>query len=217
MEKAIHFTPRNDPSIRLEGILGLPTAALEHPPGVVLCHPHPLYGGSMDTPLIQRLYAELLAEGFITLRFNFRGVGRSQGQHAGGVREVEDVAGAVEFLANCEDAAPARIYIVGYSFGALVGLKYAPTDPRIAGVVAIGLPLYAVGEGFLADYRKPKLFIAGEKDPICPPPELYAFLKHIPQPWEVQTLPRADHLFLGYEGEVALRVAEAIRRWAQKP
>ena len=104
--------------------------------------------------------------------------------------------------------------MVGYSFGAWVGLHYADHDPRICGVVAIGLPVEHLEEGFLSGYTRPKLFIAGEHDSICPPDMLRRLVERMPPPKEVRILRGTDHFLMGREKEVAEAVADFI--WPEK-
>jgi hypothetical protein len=126
------------------------------------------------------------------------------------VAEVNDVAGAVESLLQEEGVDQGRLYLVGYSFGAWVGLHYAEHDLRICGVVAIGLPLWQSEEGFLTSYTRPKLFITGENDSVCPPDVLRRFVEGLPPPKEVRILRGTDHFLIGREKEVAEAVADFI-------
>jgi alpha/beta superfamily hydrolase len=119
---------------------------------------------------------------------------------ARGWGELNDVAGAVDFLLREEDVDQGKLYLVGYSFGAWVGLHHAEHDPRICGVVAIGPPLWQLEESLLSGYARPKLFIAGENDSICPPDMLRRFVESLPLPKEVRILRGTDH-FLYRTGE----------------
>src|SRR5215510_1471976 len=126
--------PRGAQLVRFQSADGLSLegrlTAGERDRGVVLCHPHPLYGGSMLTPVILTVEAAFRAAGFTTLAFNFRGVGGSEGTHGEGRTEVEDVAGALVRLgAALED--PALVAVAGYSFGSLVGGQAAAADPLV--------------------------------------------------------------------------------------
>ena len=208
-ETRLFFTSsKKEEAIQLEG-------ALHHPggmnlPAAVVCHPHPLYGGSMDVSLVVSIARTLAARGIIALRFNFRSVGRSEGRFGKGVAELDDVAGAVDFLVQEEGVDQGRLYLVGYSFGAWVGLHHAEHDPRICGVVAIGLPMGQSEEGFLSGYTRPKLFIAGEGDSVCPPDILRRFAEGLPPPKEVRILRGTDHFLMGREKEVAEAVVDFI-------
>jgi alpha/beta superfamily hydrolase len=207
-ETRLFFVSRGEKPIRLEGILHRPSG--KHLPAAVICHPHSLYGGSMDVSLVVSIARTLAERGIMVLRFNFRGVGQSGGGFGEGVGELDDVAGAVDFLLREEDVDQGKLYLVGYSFGAWVGLHHAEHDPRICAVVAIGLPLWQLEESFLSGYTQHKLFIAGEHDSICPPDTLRRFVESLPPPKEVRVLREADHFLAGREKEVAEAVADFI-------
>ena len=164
----------------------------------------------MDVSVVVSIAQTLTKRGVIALRLNFRGVGRSEGEFGEGMGELNDVAGAVDFLIRAEDVNQGKLYLVGYSFGAWVGLHYAVHDPRLCGVVAIGLPLWQSDEGFLSICARPKLFIAGEDDSVCPPDVLRRFVEGLPPPKEVRILRKTDHFLIGREKEVAEAVADFI-------
>lgn len=203
------FTSRGEEAIRLEGILHYPSG--KNLLAAVICHPHSLYGGSMDVSLVVSIARTLAQRGIMAFRFNFRGVGRSEGEFGEGVGELNDVAGAVDFLLRAEGVNETRVYLVSYSFGAWVGLHHAEHDPRICGVVAIGLPMWQLEDGFLSSYAKPKLFIAGENDSVCPPDMLRRFVEGLPPPKEMHILKETDHFLMGREKGVAETVADFIR------
>jgi len=113
-ETRLFFTPRGEEAIRLEGVLHRPSG--ESLPAAVICHPHSLYGGSMDVSLVVRIARTLAERGIIALRFNFRGVGRSEGEFGEGAAELDDVAEAVDSLVQEEGVDEGRLYLVGYSF-----------------------------------------------------------------------------------------------------
>ena len=171
----LFFTSTGEDAIQLAGILHRPTG--KNLPAAIVCHPHSLYGGSMDVSLVVNIARTLAERGIMAFRFNFRGVGRSEGEFGEGVAEVNDVAGAVNALLQEEDVDEERLYLVGYSFGAWVGLRHAVRDPRVRGVIAIGLPMGQSEEGFLSSYARPKLLMAGDGDYVCPPNKLRHFSK----------------------------------------
>jgi alpha/beta superfamily hydrolase len=204
----LFFPVGGEQAIQLEGILHHPGG--DNLPAAVICHPHSLYGGSMDVSLVVSIAQTLAERGIMALRFNFRGVGQSEGAFGDGVGELDDVAGAVDFLLREEGVDAERLYLVGYSFGAWVGLHHAENDPRICGVVAIGLPMGRLEEDFLSSYAKPKLFVAGENDSICLPGTLRRFVEGLPAPKELRILRGTDHFLIGRENEVAEAVADFI-------
>ena len=207
-ETGLTFTSRGEDALQVEGILHHPGG--KNLPAAVICHPHSLYGGSMDVSVVVSIARTLAQRGVMAFRFNFRGVGRSEGEFGKGLAELNDVAGAVDILLQEESVDEGRLYLVGYSFGAWVGLHHAEHDPRIRGVVAIGLPMWQLEDGFLTSYTKPKLFIAGENDSICPPDMLRRFVEGLPPPKEMRILQGTDHFLMGREREVAEAVADFI-------
>jgi alpha/beta superfamily hydrolase len=206
-ETGFFFTSKGEEPIQLECTLHRPDG--NDLPAAIVCHPHSLYGGSMDVSLVVSIARTMAKRGIIVLRFNFRGVGRSEGAYGNGVAELDDVAGAVDLLLRV-GVDQGKLYLVGYSFGAWVGLHHAEHDPRICGVVAIGLPLRQLEEGFLSSYARPKLFIAGEDDSVCSPDVLRRFIEGLPPPKEVRILRGTDHFLIGREKEVAEAVADFI-------
>jgi alpha/beta superfamily hydrolase len=214
-EERVFFTSAEAVPLRLEGVLHSPSGDAEPRPAAVVCHPHSQHGGSIDVPVIVATARELAGRGMIALRFNFRGVGRSEGQFGAGVEEVADVAGAVEHLLTEEDVDPDRVYLMGYSFGASVGLRYVESDPRIAAIVALCLPLGdktigSLDEGFWESCRVPKLFLGGDRDHICPLSELRSLVERLPQPKELYVLEGADHFLWGREQEVASAIGDFL-------
>jgi alpha/beta superfamily hydrolase len=178
--------------VTLEAELALP----DGPPraGVVLCHPHPTYGGTMHAFVPAVLFAGLPAHGIAALRFNFRGVGRSGGAHTGGEQEPLDVAAAVADLAGA--LAPGTpVALQGWSFGGVMALTV--TDPAVAGWYAVAPPVAMLrpqGLGPLGADPRPKLIVAGSADDVCTP----ASVAELTDGWvatETVVVPGADHFF----------------------
>ena len=149
---------------------GLELEAELHPPadpepraGAVICHPHPLYGGSMHNNVVHRLITDLPPRGVAALRFNFRGTGRSEGRHGGGTDERHDVVAAVDALAARYPAAP--IIVAGYSFGADVSL--AVDDDRVAGWLAVSPPLRVVDPQRVGGDVRPVVEIEEHRGVTC--------------------------------------------------
>jgi alpha/beta superfamily hydrolase len=209
-EHYVTFCSREANPIQVEGILHLPAGKEGKGAGVVICHPHSLYGGSMGVPLVVAISEELAQRRVVALRFNFRGVGRSQGTYANGEGEMADVAGALDFLEGQASVDRERLYLVGYSFGAGVGLRHAENDPRIAAVAVVAPYVENPSESLLRSYTKPKLFLVGEGDTVCPTEWLRAFVAPLPEPKSLRILPGTDHFFWGREREVAEIVGEFL-------
>jgi len=213
-ERAITFPSRGQPSFLLEGVLHVP-ARVEQAPVVVFCHPQPASSDMHDT-LTVALAQSLAAEaGVIALRFNFRGVGKSQGQQTDGRMEPLDLAGAIDVVLAQAGVNPSKVGVVGHGFGANIALMYAPYDPRIRTVVAISLLLYRVGNGFPKAFERPKLFVTGEFDEICPRHKLEPFVEQQPGPKGIKIITGARHLMRGYEETAVNVVLKYMKTWAE--
>ena len=182
--------------------------------GVVLCHPHPLYGGSMLTPVILTVEAAFHAAGFTTLAFNFRGVGASEGAHGEGRTEVADVAGALAHLRATLDGSPERVAVAGYSFGSHVGGRAAAADPGVGFYLGVAPAVARYDYGFLAEIRGRVALISGARDEYSDPAKLEALIAALPDsPW-LRVLD-ADHFFADALDDLAAACAEAIR-WSRR-
>ena len=202
--------------IKLEGILTL-TKTHSPAPAVVVCHPHPEYGGNMHNNVVTGITHTLSKQGFITLRFNFRGVGDSEGTYGGGVEEIKDVKGAIDFLSegvqNFEPLSETNgIFLVGYSFGAMVGLQVAAKDDRITGWVGISPPVAMYDFSFLKGSSKPKLLLLGDSDFVCPREDMEKLFDSLQEPKSMSVIPGADHFFWGKEETVAEHVLNFLCR-----
>jgi len=193
--------------ITLEGLLWAPQTPTI---GVVLCHPHPLYGGDMQNNVVSALADTFQQAGMATLRFNFRGVGRSGGEHGGGEAEVEDVKAAVTYLLS-RQAVP-TVVVAGYSFGSMVGLRAGAADSRVHQLIGVALPVGFGDPSFLLNVMKPKLLISGDHDSYSPIPALQGLFAKLPEPKALVTVPGADHFFWGQEEEVAKAAVEFLQK-----
>ncbi len=195
MKEAKIFFPSGE--IKLEGLISS-DEALSTRAGIILCHPHPQYGGDMHHPVIHSALHAALEEGFVTLRFNFRGVGESEGTYTDGVGEKEDVVAAVECLnaklGDCDHS----LILLGYSFGAWVGLPIAVQDDRIKGMVVIAPPLKMYDFDFLKGCKKNKLIVSGNQDLYCPSSILEQWFDRLEEPKSLILIPGADHFFFSH-------------------
>ena len=190
--------------VPLEGHLRVPEQPAR---AVVVCHPHPQYGGNMDNNVVVGVADALRAAGVATLRFNFRGVGGSGGRHGGGAEEVRDVEAAVAELGRRVPDVP--VTLIGYSFGAAVGLRAGYRGlPGVRGLVGIAPPLAMLDMTFLADATLPVCLVAGDGDSFCGTRELQALAARIADA-SVAVIEGADHFFAGDE----VRVAEPVCRF----
>ena len=199
------------PAGRLEALLNAGSDAATH--AAVVCHPHPMFGGTMHNKVVFHAMKALNGCGFPVLRFNFRGAGLSEGKHDDGRGEVEDVRAALDWLHN-EFHLP--LVFVGFSFGAGVGLRAACPDARVAALIALGLPIAAAGRdynyAFLRDCAKPKLFISGTQDEFCPRAELERVSAGATEPKQVVFIEGADHFFEGRLNEMQASIVEWVKK-----
>jgi len=190
-------------ALKLQGLFAQPAGAKA---GVVLCHPHPLYGGNMLNRVIGAVAAALQARGLATLRFNFRGVGQSEGTYDEGRGEVNDALGALAYLASCLPSGT-PLGLCGYSFGGMVSFRAAAAGANIAALAGIA-PVIDPPE-VLTRFERPKFIIIGTADDLVDPRDV----RHLgetamPDPKEFRLLEGADHFFGGRESEVGEAVAE---------
>lgn len=194
------------PAGRLEAALRLACPARA---SAVLAHPHPLFGGSLHNPVVFHADRELNRAGFLTLRFNFRGVGSSQGLHDEGRGEVDDVAAAVSWLRRIAAGLP--LLLVGYSFGASCAIRYAAREPAARGIVAIGLPLRYLSRDEVGRAPGPLAVVQGEEDEFGSPREVREAIAPLAPLARVYEVPGAPHLFPGRAADAAALVVEAAR------
>ncbi len=196
------------PAGPLEAILELP-AADGGTHAALLCHPHPQYGGTMHNKVVYRAARAALAAGLPTLRFNFRGAGRSAGTFDGGRGEAEDVHAALAHLAS---AYPDRRLVAGgFSFGAYVAVAVGASDPLVAALISIGTPTGIYGVEHLTGIVKPILFVHGSKDPFGPIADIAAITAALPGPARLVRVDGAGHLFAGQEQAVDAAVRSFLR------
>ncbi len=197
------------PAGRLEALLnaGTPEAAY----AAIVCHPHPVYGGTLHNKVVFHAMKALNSFGFPVLRFNFRGTGLSEGDHDHGNGEVDDVRAALDWLDH-EFHQP--MIFAGFSFGAAVGLRAACPDSRVKATIGLGLPVAPIDDrtydfGFLQTCLKPKLFVSGDRDQFGSPAQLNALIASVPEPKKLVLIPGADHFFEGRLREMR----ETVEQW----
>jgi len=198
------------PAGRLESLLN--TGAPDARYAALVCHPHPLYGGTMHNKVVYHTMKALNGFGFPVLRFNFRGNGLSQGMHDYGHGEVDDVRATLDWL-DREFRRP--IIFAGFSFGAAVGLRAACSDVRVAATIGVGTPLqvedHQYGYGFLRACTKPKLFVSGSRDQFGPRTELERMVAALPAPRQLTLIDEADHFFEGHLEQLRKIVENWVR------
>lgn len=192
--------------LKLEGSCYYPDGKGKFP-AVVLCHPHPLYGGSMDNNVILAVASALAKKSIIALMFNFRGVGRSQGSFGGGEDEQQDLKAAIDWLAAQPEVDSGKIGVAGYSFGAFVALPQARQDPRVRALALISPALMDDTKmAQLSDYRVPKFIISGSADEHVAEKQLKLMEQKAADPKRLEIIPGADHFWVGHEAMLAERV-----------
>ena len=198
------------PAGRLESLLNAGSPNATH--AAVVCHPHPLFGGTLHNKVVFHTMKALNHFGFPVLRFNFRGTGLSEGEHAHGIGEVEDVRAALDWIER-EYSLP--IIFAGFSFGAAVGVRAASPDPRVTALIALGLPATPV-DGRVYDFdalrtcTKPKLFVSGSRDQFGPPGTLEALVSTFADPKKLVRIEAGDHFFEGRLKELRAAIEEWV-------
>jgi hypothetical protein len=206
------------PAGRLEALVNAGAPDATH--AAVVCHPHPLYGGTLHNKVVFHAMKALNGFGFPVLRFNFRGVELSEGEHAGGLGEVEDVRAALDWLVR-EYTLP--VVFAGFSFGAAVGLRAAYSDDRVRALVALGLPAVPVADRtevrdedrvydfeFLRQCAKSKLFVSGARDQFGPMGKLEALVNTFAEPKKLVRIEAGDHFFEGRLKEMRVAIEDWV-------
>ena len=198
------------PAGHLEALLNTGSPDAKH--AVLLCHPHPLGGGTMHNKVVYHAMKAFQSQGLPVLRFNFRGTGLSQGLHDHGHGEQDDVRAALDWL---DRNLHLPILFAGFSFGAYVGLSAICADRRVQGAVALGLPFGAEGRSYTYDFLSactiPKLFVSGTNDQFGPRDQVAAGVAAAHSPAEMVWVEGADHFFTGKLDQVQA----AIRNWIE--
>ncbi len=192
--------------LALEGIIDIPEGKSPFP-AVVVCHPHPLYGGNMHDNVITTIVRALLNKGIACFRFNFRGVGGSQGSYGGGFREQDDAAHAVDFVTKMGKIDPDKIGLAGYSFGGGVAFNVALKDDRVKALALVSPVIPDSGWKKLGAYARPKLLVLGDSDEYFPLAKYEPKIKSALQPGEYEIFPHTSHFWAGNEDEMAERAA----------
>jgi alpha/beta superfamily hydrolase len=190
---------------RLEGILNENSQR----GGVVICHPHPLYGGDMHNNVVNAIEEGFADQGFTTLRFNFRGVGGSEGTYGEGQGEVEDLVGAVEFLKG-PIGRDAVIMLAGYSFGAWICAMAASRLDKLDGLFLVSYPFAFYESNTLRSYEGKIFLVGGESDDIGPLSQLLDVYKAMPAIQKSLKIIPTDHFYSGKEEEITQFIKEVV-------
>ena len=194
------------PAGRLEALLDAPEGTAPVRAAVVFAHPHPQFGGTMHTKAVYQGAKGLTRIGCAVLRFNFRGVGASEGTFDLGDGEREDFKAALDYMAARYPET--KLWAAGFSFGAWVALEEGAADDRVSVLIGIAPPVATSVSGQPYDFpntrtsHKPKFFVQGEGDDVCPVEALWQFYGQLEEPKELVVIDGADHLFEGKTQEV---------------
>ena len=193
--------------ITLEGLLHLPDGAGPFP-CIVVCHPHPQYGGDMYNNVVGALVRAAIDSGFAALRFNFRGTGESEGTHAGGQAEPGDVKAACAFLAEQPEIDSGRVALAGYSFGAAMALL-ASADVLPAGLALVSLPTIA-GELSPPGGDFPLLLVSGDRDEYSDTAPLTRLAEATGERARLEVIPGVDHFWQGFDDRLIETVSSFL-------
>ncbi len=202
--------PRRIESHTLAGPAGDLEALLEEPDGrapamaAVVCHPHPLFGGTLHNKVVYRLARGLRRAGIVVLRFNFRGVGRSAGEHGNLEGEIEDARAALAWLRERYPAIPYAL--AGFSFGSRVITRLGCETAGARFLMSAGFPTRWGPPDYLENCTAPKIFIQSTNDQYGPPAELEALYERFAPPKQLHWIPATDHFFAGGLEELEERV-----------
>lgn len=164
----------------------------------------------MDSTVVNAVFSTLARASFISLKFNFRGMGASEGEFSQGTGEQEDVAAAISLVSSVKEVDLSKMAVVGYSAGAAFGLSIAFEDDRIKALVAISPPLDMFNFNFLQNCPKHKLLISGSRDDFTTQPRFLEFCQTLPEPKEYEIVEAADHFRWRYEDIVAAKVTSFL-------
>ncbi|MDE2688336.1 MAG: dienelactone hydrolase family protein [Chloroflexota bacterium] len=194
----------------LEGVLAMPQELPQPYPAIVMCHPHPLLGGNMDSPVVASVCRAASEAGFASFRFNFRGVEGSEGDFENGDSTHEDIKAALNIIRRWRGVDRKRMALCGYSFGAgaiLRGLRHFKSARALA---LIAPPLSTVEESRIVKDKRPKLFVVGEHDRLVSSVRLQRALDGVREPVQFREVEGGDHSLAGLEWEVADEVVAFV-------
>jgi len=204
-EESVFF---NSGDLKLHGMFS-PAAPSQF--GAVILHPHPAYGGTMGNNVVMALAHALHETGHATLRFNFRGVGQSEGHYSDGQGEVEDARAAIKFMQE-KMGANTPLVLAGYSFGSWVATNALAGDTTVSHLILVAPPTSMFDfSGLTKDSEERARFVVvGERDQFCDRDALKEIFDRLPEPKALRIIPRADHFYFGREKDLAAAVKDAI-------
>ena len=204
-QSAVSF---NVQGLSFEGVVAQPEEHSGPLPGVVICHPHPLHGGNMDNNVVLSLSFALAQEGFVTLRFNFRGVGNSEGEHTKGELEKQEALGALELLKAWPNVDSRRIGLAGYSFGSGVVLNNPELHKNARAFALVSPSARNLEATELKKNNLPAFVIVGDQDKAFQSEEYIPALDAFSLPPGRVVVAGADHYWFDYEDQLTPPVVE---------
>jgi len=203
----------NGPAGRLEGRYS--HSKIPNAPLALILHPNPEHGGTMNNKITYALYQAYVARGFSTLRFNFRGVGRSQGMYDNGEGELSDAASALDWMQEINPNAP-YVWVAGFSFGAWIGMQLLMRRPEIQGFVSVAPPASTQDFTFLAPCPTSGLVLHGGRDDVVPEASVAEFVGRLHQQKGIKidyrVMPQANHFFHDQTDELISHVHDHMNK-----
>ena len=209
--------PRRIESLFIDGPAGKLEALLEEPEdgeprhAVLVCHPHPQFGGTMHNKVVYRIARGLRRAGSVVLRFNYRGVNLSEGQYANGIGETEDASAALAVLRSRYPELP--FSLAGFSFGSRIILKLGCETPGVSYLIAAGFPANRIEAPSLGHCPVPKTFIVSTHDEFCAVPAMEAYFAALDEPKELIWIEAPDHFFSGALDEFEEAIYRLATSW----
>lgn len=204
-QSAVSFKAKD---LNFEGIVATPDDVGAPIPGVVICHPHPLFGGNMDNNVVIAVSFSLIEQGFATIRFNFRGVGNSEGEHTKGEQEHQEVLGAFELLKAWPNVDGRKLGLVGYSFGTSVILGSSAVQKKAKSIALVSPNIRALTDTPLKKSKTPAFIITGSRDKLVEAEDLQSNLDAFARQPQFEVINGADHFWGGMEHQMVGPVAE---------
>ena len=202
-QSAVSFKAKG---LNFEGVVATPDDAGPHIPGVVICHPHPLFGGNMDNNVVLAVSYALAQQGFATMRFNFRGVGNSDGEHSKGEQEHQEVLAAMDLLQAWPGVDNKSIGLAGYSFSTRVICSHPELHKRPKVFALISPSFETLESAALKKNKQPKLIITGDRDKLIQSENLQPVLDSFAGTLTYQLVEGVDHFWSGKEDLLVERV-----------
>ncbi|MCH8106883.1 MAG: dienelactone hydrolase family protein [Chloroflexi bacterium] len=204
-QSAISFKVKD---LTFEGVVAQPEGLSGPMAAVVVCHPHPTRGGNMDNNVVLTLAYSLVDQGFATLRFNFRGVGSSQGQHSEGELEYQEALGALDLMKAWPGVDSRRLGLAGYSFSTSVIMGSASLQKKAKAIALVSPSLRALESTPLKKDSRPIMIVTGDQDNLVQSEQLQSCLDSFAHPPACHIVAGADHFWQGYENQLSTPVEQ---------